>query len=319
MGDRSRIEWTDATWNPTTGCSKVSPGCKHCYAKREWARLSANPKSRYYGREFEDVRMHDDLLAKPLHWRRPRRIFVDSMSDLFHEDIDDRFLDRVFAVIAMAPQHTFQILTKRQKRMRNYVGAGGRGAAVFDFMRNSELGFWAGAEKLPPQSWPLPNVWLGISAEDQKTFDERWPHLRDTPAAKRIVSLEPLLGPIDVGEALIDCMGAPLGLLHQVIDGGESGPGARPSHLQWFRMLRDQCAAAGMPYLHKQNGEWIECETEVMTEPPWNAVYPIDESIELKDGRAYKVIKEQGTEFCRVGKRDAGRLLDGREHSEFPK
>jgi len=184
MSDKTGIEWTDATWNPATGCSKVSQGCKHCYAEREWPRMTKLVPA-YAGRAFTDVATHADRLDQPLRWKKPRMIFVNSMSDLFHQDVPDSFIDQVFAVMALAPQHTFQVLTKRAKRMREYMSEGARASAVFDIMRNSEIGYLAGGDKLPPQSWPLPNVWLGVSVEDQAAADERIPLLLDTPAAVR--------------------------------------------------------------------------------------------------------------------------------------
>lgn len=272
MADKTGIEWTDATWNPVTGCSKVSAGCKHCYAEREWPRMTKLVPS-YAGRDFTDVRTHADRLDQPIRWKKPRMIFVNSMSDLFHEDVSDYFLDQVFAVMALSPQHTFQVLTKRAKRMREYMREGARASAVFDIMRNSELGYWAGADKLPPQSWPLPNVWLGVSVEDQAAANERIPLLLNTPAAVRWISAEPLLCDVDISDHLwgrakpcddcpkdADCV---CGFtprhkvtlepaLHWVVVGGESGPKARPMHPAWARSLRDQCADAGVPFLMKQ-------------------------------------------------------------------
>ena len=207
------IEWTDETWNPVTGCTKVSPGCDHCYAERV--------TERFHGKgAFERIVLHPDRLDKPLHWRKPRKVFVNSMSDLFHEQVPDTFIGLVWQVMAETPQHTFQILTKRHARMRS-------------FLRQ-----W-------PNYEPLPNVWLGVSVEDQKWADIRVPALIQTPAAVRFLSCEPLLGPVRIGY---------MSLLDWVIVGGESGPGARPMHPDWARDLRDQCEAAGVPFLFKQWG-----------------------------------------------------------------
>ena len=188
----SKIEWTDETWNPVTGCTKVSQGCKNCYAERQWPRMVRLIPS-YAGREFTDVRTHADRLDKPLRWQKPRRIFVNSMSDLFHEDVPDEFIDQVFAVMALAPQHTFQVLTKRAHRMREYLS---------DSMRLEKIYIqWNSVSGLPreAQGWPLPNVWMGVSIEDQPTADARIVELLETPASVRWISAEPLLGPVNVG------------------------------------------------------------------------------------------------------------------------
>lgn len=233
MDANSSIEWTDATWNSVTGCSKVSQGCKHCYAERIFNRP-------YPGRDFTDVRTHPDRLEWPLKWRgskqaksegRPSRIFVNSMSDLFHEKVPDEFIDKVFAVMAMAKQHTFQVLTKRPERMRA-------------FLRNP---YWG-------RSAALPNVWLGVSVEDQPTADKRIPILLQTPAAIRFVSYEPAIGPVDFEQYTGYRRMRDFKELDWVIAGGESGPHARPSHPDWFRSVRDQCQAAGIPFLFKQWG-----------------------------------------------------------------
>lgn len=259
MGDNSVIEWTDATWNPVTGCTKVSQGCKHCYAERDWSRLAHLPA--YQGRAFTDVACHTERLDQPLRWKRPRRIFVNSMSDLFHEAVPDDFLDKVFAVMALSPQHTFQVLTKRPERMRDYCKTLGqhngtdRVSIAAQQISSKAWFLW----RMGDVGWCLPNVWLGVSVEDQEAADQRIPLLLQTPAAVRWVSAEPLLGPVDV-QAAINRMpwrigGGDAGL-HWVVVGGESGPKARPMHPDWARSLRDQCAAAGVQYLFKQWGEW---------------------------------------------------------------
>lgn len=303
----SPIEWCDTTWNPTTGCTKISPGCKFCYAKRIWKRV-------YQDREFEQLRMHDDRLYQPLQMRKGKRIFVNSMSDLFHEDIDDIFIDRVFAVMALCPQHTFQVLTKRADRMLEYVSEGGRAARVFDFMRNDEIGYWAGADKLPPQSWPIKNVWLGVSVEDQEYADLRIPLLLQTPAAVRFLSAEPLIGPIDLRSIKKPATlptgpcGRSLTRVDWVITGGESGPGARPSHPAWFRTLRDQCAASGVPFFFKQWGEYL------------GGAMGDRHLHDFAFRREPDHVWEDDGDFAafRVGKKVAGNTLDGRRHLEFP-
>jgi protein gp37 len=268
MSDSSAIEWTDATWNPVTGCTKVSAGCKNCYAER-WAQrffeiecvvgTSATMNAERVRRPFSVVRCHGDRLDTPLHWRNPRRVFVCSMSDLFHEAVPDEFLDRVFAVMALCPQHTFQVLTKRPDRMHQYLASHDVGAR------------WTLARGLPAieeitasvaVDWTrngLPNVWLGVSCEDQTTADERIPLLLQTPAPLRFVSCEPLLEPIDLSEFLPV---ATIGGVEMerwpnwVIVGGESGPHvlARPCEVAWIRSILRQCRAASVPCFVKQVG-----------------------------------------------------------------
>ncbi|MDI9379758.1 MAG: phage Gp37/Gp68 family protein [Verrucomicrobiota bacterium] len=214
----TNIEWTDATWNPVTGCTKVSQGCKHCYAERMATRLAGR-----YGYSADQpfrVTLRGSKLEQPFHWREPRMVFVCSMGDLFHDDVPDGFIDRVFGVIRKCPQHTFQILTKRPHGMCEY-------ALSLSYRR-------------PPS-----NVWLGTSVENQDAADSRIHHLLNTPAAVRFLSLEPLLGPLP---------GLNLEGIHWVIVGGESGPGARPMHPEWARDIRDQCVAAGVPFFFKQWG-----------------------------------------------------------------
>ena len=229
MGSNSNIEWTDASWNPVTGCTKVSQGCKNCYAET-WAKRHLGEFSRDPSRKFTDILCHEDKLELPLRWKKPRRIFVNSMSDLFHESVPDRFIQSVFRVMSDAWWHTFQVLTKRPERMLTTV-----------------------TETLPLLAkWPRNNVWLGVSCEDQATADERLPLLFETPAAVRFVSCEPLLGQI----YLMGLMTGGRPALDWVIAGGESGPKARPMHPKWARSLRDQCTTAGVPFFFKQWGEW---------------------------------------------------------------
>lgn len=324
MSDKSKIEWTESTWNPITGCTKVSPGCKFCYAERDWVRLSApRPKPNIYtGRKFTDVQCHPERLEQPLRWRKPRRIFVNSMSDLFHESVPDEFIDKIFAVMALAPQHTFQVLTKRPDRMRDYMV----GLKESDFVRASGAFKWAGPltnnnvldgmrrwRAIPVthskycDTGPLPNVWLGVSVEDQETADERIPLLLQTPAAVRWLSMEPLLGLVDISDWLsespylagMEMAGADNPQpIDWVVVGGESGPKARPTHPDWVRSLRDQCEAANVPFFFKQWGEW---------EPVgyW-----------LNVNAAHNHIKKPI--MVRVGKKAAGRVLDGQTHNEYP-
>jgi protein gp37 len=382
MSDKTKIEWTDATWNPVTGCTKISEGCDHCYIDR-------TPPFRIEGRQFvlhcprcaghgiidaaqhacpdctdgtvrgatvgatTGVRLHPERLDQPLRWQRPRRVFVNSLSDLFHADVPDEFIARVFAVMAYAYQHTFQVLTKRPARMRSLL----RSQAFLDLvsdrltdmisdgvhlrgvpLRVEQLSGRRGDNLWHPGRWPLPNVWLGTSVENQRWADIRIPQLMETPAAVRFLSCEPLLGPVDLtgsgtaqtywltgrpGWGPEEVVGngyvvQPLTIapsLDWVIVGGESGPGARPMHLDWARSLRDQCTGAGIAFHFKQWGEWAPYGVgagsaynehpyryigDPITSPPWDDRLP---------GR--RVVK-------RVGKRAAGRELDGRTWDEYP-
>jgi protein gp37 len=235
MGDTT-IEWATKVWNPVTGCTKVSAGCKNCYAER-----IAN---RFWGeRKFTDVQCHDERLCDPQQWKKPQRVFVNSMSDLFHPDVRDEFIDKVFWKMADCDRHTFIILTKRVTRMHQYIAGH----------------VWGEPGRA------LPNVWLGVSAENQIEADRRIPILLQTPAAKRFVSIEPMLGEIllqgwserwhlmrnylDQGGIQDRQQRGPLGW---VICGCESGPGARPFDLDWARVLRDQCQEASVPFFFKQ-------------------------------------------------------------------
>lgn len=295
MGDRTGIEWTDATWNPVTGCDKVSPGCDHCYAET-FAERWRGTEGHYFGNGF-DVQLRPDKLDMPLRWNKPRKVFVNSMSDLFHDKVSDEYIARVFSVMACAERHTFQLLTKRHGRMRSLLNS--------EAFR--ELVFKCQALELPGDVmgdyWPLPNVWLGVSAEDQKRADLRIPALLDTPAAVRFVSAEPLLGPIELKQHwLHPVMREPspenhaigrrigkangVGFIDWVIVGGESGPESRVMVPDYAREIRDQCVEAGVPFLFKQWGEWA----------------PINDRDTMQ----------------RVGKKRAGRELDGRTWDQYP-
>lgn len=214
MAEHSSIEWTEATWNPVTGCTKVSPGCDNCYAERLAERLLAMGNPRY--RNGFEVTLHEDQLTLPLRWRQPKLVFVNSMSDLFHPKVPTDFIQQVFAVMAQVERHTFQVLTKRPKRV----------AAL--------------SEKLP---WPN-NVWVGTSIESQYYVGRADDLRRVEKAAVKFLSLEPLLGPLELDLADIGW----------VIAGGESGPNARPPRREWVRSIRDQCLAAGVPFFFKQWG-----------------------------------------------------------------
>jgi protein gp37 len=301
------IEWADAVWNPLAGCNEVSPGCLHCYAAVMAHRLAAMGQEKYQGTTKKlpngkvvwtgKLNLDPGALAQPLSWKKPRRVFVNSMSDLFHEDAPDEFIDQVFAVMALCPRHTFQVLTKRPERMLAYFSAktacrwipGDEVTAeprerVIELRINGLLSKAPDAYKISSEvgsarRWPLPNVWLGVSVEDQQRADERIPLLLQTPAAVRFLSCEPLLGPVDLRPKAPDAYAIlgkfygtgtfdPSGMspaadrvlncfpkIDWVIAGSESGHNARPCELSWVRSLRDQCVAAGVPFFWKQHVE----------------------------------------------------------------
>jgi protein gp37 len=258
VSDKSEIEWTDATWNPVTGCSKVSEGCRNCYAEALSLRFGRSKKPWAAAFAAENVVLHPERLKQPFKWREPRTVFVNSMSDLFHEQIPDDYIGRIFRVMERTPQHTYQILTKRPERMRQW---------------------YLGTEHHRRGEPPLPNVWLGVSVEDQHAAHGRVPILLGTPAAVRFLSCEPLLAPVDLSLWLeesrspemdmIDSGRPRHGHLHWVIVGGESGPRRRPMDLNWARSLRDQCVSAGVPFFFKQvggrtpkaGGRWLDGRT----------------------------------------------------------
>lgn len=346
MSANSAIEWTDATWNPVTGCTKVSAGCDHCYAE--------TLHERFHGKgSFATVTLHPDRLDLPLRWRKPRRVFVNSMSDLFHKDVPDLFIEQVFDVMEQAKHHTFQLLTKRHGRMRSFVRA--RKQRREDYARAFETHEIPERRTCPAATAarhradnPPANIWLGVSVEDQERADLRIPALLDTPAAVRWISAEPLLGPVDLTriptgwrqqpDAVFDAIGGRYGVPSQwqaataarldwVVVGGESGPGARPMHPDWARALRDQCQQAGVPFLHKQNGAW--------TPAPWSGLDGATHAFTaglLPDGsRHFMKLGHAPTSGERdaeappgaqgmrlVGKKAAGRELDGRTWDQYP-
>jgi protein gp37 len=349
VSDRSAIEWTDATWNAVRGCTKVAAGCKHCYAERFAERFRGVP-----GHPFEqgfDVRLVPEALDLPLGWRKPRRVFVNSMSDLFHEDVPDDFIAAVFGVMAAAPQHTFQILTKRAERLPRWFAwleqMAERAKAVFNedplswrrahilragALRKGAPVHGVSAGDIEARGWPLPNVWIGVSVEDQAAADERVPRLLETPAAVRWISAEPLLGPVDLSRWLWADLGergrARLNGLHWLVCGGESGPGARPIHPAWARALRDQCVAAGVPFFFKQWGEWGDFTA---ADPKPGAIEDriftaTGEVLGAGGGRGAQARgmveagwrERGGAWMCRVGKKRAGRELDGRTWDQMP-
>jgi protein gp37 len=362
MADHSAIEWTDATWNPLRGCSRVSAGCQHCYAERVAARFSG-PGMPYEGLIHAStggwngkVRLVPEVLGQPWHWVKPRRIFVNSMSDLFHESVPFEYIAAVFWVMSVTTRHTYQVLTKRPARMLEFfrwvadydkgcfqddrIGdVAGENPAIQALGWTPARGGRGGYDNCGP-GWPYQNVWLGVSVENQETADERIPLLLQCPAEVRWLSCEPLLGPITfrwrpyaheaAGEdyrTYLDRIGSVNHLeslkgIDWVVAGGESGHGARPMHPGWSQSLRDQCASASVPFFFKQWGEW---------RPPLDG-----EAYDTSSGGAQRVpcfivdratgcvrcfendAFEAGEVMRRVGKKAAGRLLDGVEHNAYP-
>lgn len=282
--NKTRIEWAEAVWNPVTGCTPVSEGCQNCYAKRMAYRLRG--RCGYPEDEPFKVTLHPERLDEPLRWKKPRKVFVCSMGDLFHEDIDDGFLCRVFDIMIVAKQHTFLILTKRPERMKDFIVRCVHGVPK--------------------------NIWLGVTAENQQRADERVPILLKIPAAVRFVSVEPMLGPVNIdgylgfngprrmGDGLMYYWVAPK--IDWVICGGETGPGARPMHPDWVRNLRDQCQDAGTPFFFKQWGEYKPL--------PFSGRDDGLHTLQEYPGCKY--------DFVKVGKKAAGRMLDGRTWDEMP-
>lgn len=351
MADNTKIEWTDATWNPITGCSVTSPGCTNCYAmqlagtrlKHLPSRKGLTQKSKAGPVWTGEVRFNEHELTKPLRWKRPRMIFVCAHGDLFHESVPGAWIDRVFAVMALCPQHTFQVLTKRADRMRVYMTTGRH---VEIQMQTRSLGLHELKRRERMQGHvhrgallPLPNVWLGVSVEDQQRADERIPDLLATAAAIRWISAEPLLEAVDLRVLRYDGMVYINGLtgdhgvtwpyqgrgpgLDWVVAGGESGPGARPMHPDWARALRDQCAAADVPFFFKQWGEWapgVSIDGHV-TRPENTADWFNDRWSfeEITPRMASELHVDDEPLLWRCGKKRAGRLLDGVEHNGMPR
>lgn len=307
----TKIEWVKNsdgtqgdTWNPITGCTRVSTGCTHCFAERMAARLQAMGKPGYQGtvdkngRWTGQINFIESALEIPLKRKKPTVYFANSMSDLFHADVEFDWLDSIWSVMARCPQHTFQILTKRASLLSDRV------QAMVDI-----YGI-------------LPNVWLGVSVENQAAADERIPYLLQAPAAIRFLSCEPLLGPLDLEDLAFEKAGPDWAgynpLVDWIICGGESGPHARPMHPQWPRNLRDQCLASGVPFFFKQWGNLLPGELDP-NEPdkmfPWR---------NWQDGSRSWLMPELGqvdlppVAYRNVGKKEAGHLLDGREWSQFP-
>ena len=317
MGDRTGIEWTDATWNPIRGCTRVSEGCRNCYAEVMASRF-CGPGQPYEGvakdgRWTGEIRVVEKALEQPMRWKRPRRIFVNSMSDLFHEGVSDEVIIKVLNVAIQCPQHVFQVLTKRPERM----------AGVLQSCSNEVFGKCLSGEPTV-SDWPIPNLWLGVSVENQATADERIPLLMQTPAAVRWLSMEPLLGGVDIArwlrcglcgsneqhgnEKASGCWhDSRYWARHRLIDwvvlGGESGPGSRPMHPDWARSIRDQCAEAGVAFLFKQWGDWTPAGHPMQPE-------------HLDESRIWSA--DPDCTMVRLGKKATGRILDGWTHDEYP-
>lgn len=375
MADNSLIEWTDTTWQPITGCSVVSPGCTNCYAmKLAGGRLRHHPSRAGLTIDSKagpvwngQVRLNEEWLEQPLRWSRPRRIFVCAHGDLFHESVPDEWIDQVFAIMALAPQHTFQVLTKRADRMRAYLGEPGEESTRTRYRAITEAIERRG-EAMPANFWFMQHIWLGFSAEDQARFDERWNNFRHIGSfGPKWASLEPLLGPIDLGvrEDWCDLCGGtgklarwPKGTCHVcagrgrvwivgeplrshyprlswIVVGGESGPDARPMHPDWARKVRDDCAAAGIAFFFKQWGEWAEWAPPPYDEPEAEQVQVDSEEAEAAWASAIApcLLTHDGRRFDhpdalpddtparllqRIGKKAAGRILDGSTYSHFP-
>lgn len=343
MGDKTGIEWTDATWNPISGCDKVSPGCDNCYAEALSERFRG--KAGHYYEQGFDVQLRPNMLELPLSkkWAAPRRIFVNSMSDLYHDAVPHTYLAQVYAVMALAPQHIFQVLTKRHGRMHSVLTSKdlsrtGAGLSLEAMVRNV-VDNWRGAErrldwpKGDDLVWPLPNVHQIVSVEDQKRAELRIPVLLDTPAAVRGISAEPLLGSVELlstGLLARDEFGRGI---DWVIVGGESGRGARPMHPRWAESLHRQCETAGIPFLFKQWGEWAPAPwygTDGATHAFTGGLYQdaegqwVQNFMELghnpTSGERDRTTPPGAQGMRRVGKKAAGRELyhDGRTFDGYP-
>lgn len=371
---KTNIEWAQnpdgsagRTWNvirarnlETGGvghyCEKVSPGCANCYAARMQPRFKNKIRYNAADRDKVELFLDEDVLREPLRWRKPQNVFVCSMTDLFGGFVPDEWIDRIFAVMSLTPQHTYDVLTKRAVRAYHYLG---RSEAEQDERRDAigEAGhadheiIFSGApdcsEGFHYLDWPLPNVRLGVSVENQDEADKRAPVLLQTPAAGRWLSCEPLLGPLDLTDInpardeTPDHLDALRGIvrtsyptkpteakLDWVIVGGESGPGARPMHPDWARSLRDQCQRAGVPFFFKQWGEYVPLESysdfqgNLYYNDKWVRPGVYREHCFTEDWYAYGPDDGKMTvttaKVLRVGKKEAGRLLDGREWNDFP-
>lgn len=326
MGRSTSIETADATWSPVSGCTRTSEGCLNCYIERSRPMLVARRK--FDGPDIGaslPVQLHPNRLDWPLTWREPLMIFVCSHADLFHKDVPDTFIAEIYARMALTRQSIFHVLTKRHDRMhamltsRDLSGTG-RGLSLEAMVRNtvhnmrnsSGRADWPRADDI---EWPLPNVWQGVTAENQKWFDIRSAALSATPAAVRYISFEPMVGPIDGGEHLKE--------FDWAIVGGESGPGpdVRPMHPEWARSLRDQCQGAGVAYFFKQWGEFVPEDHPACIDENghrFGRVGAVGYDGEPLDIRLGNLLPTNAVRVRRIGKKRAGRELDGRIWHEFP-
>jgi len=328
MAENSTIEWTDHTWVPIAGCDAISPACAFCYAALMAARLEAMGNAKYaglatrhgnIGKWTGKVNLSEADVVKPLHVKKPGRWFLTSMGDVFHRKVPFDFLDQLFAVMALADRHTFYVLTKRLDVAAEYLGPSpelggmtrdvmveGEAQAIHHKRTGEDPSMWLAVH------WPLPNVFIGCTVEDQERADERNPYMRDIAAAgwRTFVSYEPALGPVDWSE---------WGFLSWLISGGESGQKARPSHPDWHRSARDFCQARGIPYLFKQWGEWLDERDATMRHmAPGPSMYDGEGMPKGPCWHFYDGEDVLGGAMIRVGKKAAGRLLDGREWNEMP-
>jgi len=346
MAGKTKIEWSEYSWNPIRGCSRVTDGCRHCYAEDQAARIIAQDRDRGVpegqgaydgllakgGQWNGQIKFVPELLDQPVRWTKPRRIFVNSMSDLFHENVAEDVIQRIFAIMAVASQHTFQVLTKRAERMRDVLSGKDLRWILEGVSSLTQEGVIdRGSYEL---TWPLPNVWLGVSIEDQAAANERIAHLLETPASVRWLSMEPLLGPVDLetiqlpsGEVFNAFYGWHTAGAYDrvsgvdwVVVGGESGPQARPMHPQWARNLRDQCEASSVPFLFKQWGEWTPGENVEWAEGLAKTARRFGndwlfstESLSGADGHV-----DDEPDLYWVGKQSAGRRLDGNLYDGYP-
>jgi len=349
MGDKSAIEWTEATWNPLAGCSLVSPGCKNCYAMGVANRLLDKPGTHYHGTTQRVNgkavwtgtvnKAPDAVMRQPLAWKRPRMVFVNSMSDLFHESVPNEWIDQIFAVMALARQHTFQILTKRPERMREYFE---RNFHPHHIGARADILVPGSHDRVAAMAFPLANVWLGVTVEDQRRAHERIRDLLNTPAHVRFLSMEPLLNAVDLNNIFSPAKKDPervplvaetclytvadrpailpmhdLNKIDWVIVGGESGPDARPMHPDWARYTRDQCNAAGVPFFFKQWGRWAPLLPDHEGRKDW-AIVDHGGGVDVPDDRWPDEAQGEAA-MVPVGKKAAGRMLDGRTWDEMPK
>jgi len=369
---KTKIEWADVVWNPISGCTPISEGCQNCYAKRMANRLRG--RYDYPGDDPFKVTLHPEKLVEPLKWKKRRRVFVCSMGDLFHEKVEEWMIDEIFGVILACrilnniPDHKFMILTKRPERMKqyfterepvelikawaravNWIAINDPNVTFEDVVYSETCHDWDengrnsnGSEYKPwgyiNRLWPLPNVWLGVTTENQQRADERIPILLQIPAAVRFVSVEPMIGSVDIdgylgfngprrmGDGLMYYWVAPK--IDWVICGGETGPGARPMHPDWVRSLRDQCQKAGVPFFFKQWGEWSigrrmqEIEAPGIIEQARDGIISLTtvEPPQALGKKTYACLDKEGRVYAmiRAGKKATGRLLDGRTWDEIP-